>query len=1058
MRTAIILTAGLVMLSAAGGKSGPPPDWENPKMFNQNKEEPYATFVPFPDIESALKGDEKNSPFYQSLNGPWKFNWSPRPADRPMDFWRAGYDDGSWKTIQVPSNWEIQGYGLPIYVNIPYEFTKNPDPPRIPRDDNPVGSYKRTFRVPDAWEGMDVFVHFGAVKSAFYIWVNGRKVGYSQDSKTPAEWRITPFLEAGENEIALEVYRWSDGSYLECQDFWRISGIERDVYLYAAPPVRIRDFFARPELNEDGVDGKLSLTVEVKSTRPGGADADYGLAVTLLDSRGSEVLSEAKGVRLAGKGKASVLFERAVRNPEKWTAETPTLYSLVLALKDPAGRVLQAAGCKIGFRRVEIKDGLLLVNGAPIRLKGVNRHEHDPRTAHVISEESMIEDIRLMKRSNINAVRTCHYPNDPRWYELCDEYGFYVVDEANIESHGMGYGPRSLAKDPDWGPAHLDRIQRMVERDKNHPSVIIWSMGNEAGDGVNFENAYAWIKRRDPSRPVQYERAELRAHTDIYCPMYPPIEELADYVRQKQARPLILCEYAHSMGNSTGNLQDYWDVIEAHDQLQGGFIWDWVDQGFAETDDRGRPFWAFGGDYGPPGTPSDRNFCCNGLVGPDRAPHPALEEVKKVYQDVGFSRFDPRTGQIEIRNKRDFTGLERCDIHWSVADGEKTVAEGVIGRPAVAPRAGRVFSLGLPAISPEPGREYFLNLAALTREEEPFLPKGFRIAADQFVLPAGTEAAGTGFSSLPELVTREDDGNLIITGPSFACAFDKKTGMLASLKSNGREILDGGPEPNFWRAPTDNDFGNGMPARCAVWRKAGGRGVLENFKVERLRPGVIEVRADIGFPDVPARYGFIYTVLGSGDILIDNAFSPLPGTELPEMPRLGLKMSLSPGFTRIEWFGRGPQENYWDRKTGAFVGKHRARLEDMIIPYVSPQEYGTRTGTRWLAVRNEDGAGLLAVGQPLFEFSVLPFSTEDLTQESRGSRHPSDLPRRDKAFLTLDHAQMGVGGDDSWGARTHPQYTIPAKARSYRIRIRPLAGGDDPWDLSRVIYKEQSLR
>ena len=565
-------------------------DWENPKVFNVNKEEPYTTFVPFPDVASALRLDRRQSPFYFSLDGPWKFHWVRNPADRPMDFYRDDYDVSKWDTIHVPSMWEFQGYGVPIYVNSDYEFPRPWNPPHVPHDYNPVGSYKRWFMVPSEWDGREIFIHFGAVKSAFYIWINGQKVGYSQGCKTPAEWDITKYLRKGENSVALEVYRWCDGTYLECQDMWRISGISRDVYLYSAPKVRIRDFFAKPDLDENYTDGSLSVAVELKNDSPGLAAGSVRLELQLLDDQNQVVARESTRLTVGGKPKASTSFTANVRTPKKWTAETPNLYSLVLHLTSADGKNNEVATCKIGFRKVEIKAGQLLVNGVAIQIKGVDRHEHDGYTAHVLSDEVLLKDITLLKQNNINAVRTSHYPNDPRWYDLCDKFGIYLVDEANIESHGMGYGERTLAKNPEYKEAHLDRTMRMVERDKNRPSVIIWSLGNEAGNGPNFVATYEWIKQRDNTRPVQYERAQEQANTDIVCPMY-SWSYLESYGSRIHDRPLIMCEYAHSMGNSTGNFQDYWDLIEKYPQLQGGFIWDWVDQGFIKVSPTGEKYW-----------------------------------------------------------------------------------------------------------------------------------------------------------------------------------------------------------------------------------------------------------------------------------------------------------------------------------------------------------------------------------------------------------------------------------------------------------------------------------
>jgi beta-galactosidase len=1043
MKETAVLIACLCLLaiSTAPSQTGPE-DWENPAVVHVGTEAPRATFVPYPDAASALRLAPRESPRYLSLNGSWKFHWSPRPADRPLDFWKPTTDVSGWKETPVPSNWMFQGYDIPIYVNMSYEFASNPKPPFVPHDHNPVGSYRRTFTVPADWAGMDVYLHFGAVKSFFYVWINGEKVGFSKDSKTPAEWNITRFLRPGENVLAAEVYRWSDGSYLECQDFWRLAGIERDVYLFAAPKVRIRDYEVRAGLDGARQNGRLGVTVELGGDLGAGV-APPSISLTLLDGAGKRVLSANRPAGPTGDSPAVVRFEASLERVARWSAETPSLYRIVLELKDARGRILEAVTSKIGFRTSEIRNGQLLVNGAAVLLKGVNRHEHDPLTGHVISEESMRRDIELMKQSNINAVRTCHYPDDPRWYELCDEYGLYLVDEANIESHGMGYGEKSLAKDPAWGPAHLDRIARMVERDKNHPSVIIWSLGNEAGDGINFENAYAWLKKRDPSRPVQYERAGLRPHTDIYCPMYESIENMVKALAEIPNRPLIQCEYAHSMGNSTGNLQDYWDAIESHDQLQGGFIWDWVDQGYAAKNAKGEPFWAFGGDYGPADVPSDQNFCCNGLVAPDRTPHPALFEVKKVYQFVKFVAVDPAAGQVELRNRYDFTGLERFDLDWDLAASGKTLGSGEFRTPAVAPHASSVVRLPLPRFAPEPGREYFLNVSLRAREASPGIPKGHVVASEQFPLPAAAAAVAAAEPALPPLFVEDGPRSLRVAGRDFSIRFDRLTGEMDSFIHDGHELIASGVEPNFWRAPTDNDFGNQMPRRLAVWRQASLYRELRTLEAREPGPGRVTVTVVYGLAGGQATQSLEYVIDGDGRIVLRSTLDLRSETKLPELPRIGLKMALPSAFDRLQWFGRGPFENYRDRKTAAFVGLHETTAVEPC-PYVSPQEYGNRSDTRWLAVRDREGRGLLISGDPVFEFSAHPFWPEDLTQVSRGSKHPPEVQKRDFVCLTLDHAQMGVGGDDSWGARVHPQYLLPAKDYSFVLTLRPLRPGDDP--------------
>ena len=1038
--------------------SGTVPEWENPLVFSVNAEPPHATFVPFPNEAAALKNDRNSSPFFQSLNGNWKFLWVTKPDDVPAGFFEPGFNVSAWKEIMVPSNWEFQGYGIPIYVNETYEWVKppaQPDPPHVPHDYNPTGCYRRAFTVPAAWKDKEVFVHFGAVKSAFYVWVNGRYVGYSEDSKTPAEWDITRYLSGGENSICLKVLRWSDGSYLECQDFWRISGIERDVYLTAAPRVRIRDFWVVADLDENYRDGKLTVTADLISTPPLTRAESFSIGMKIFDSSGQTLAADARTAEMTGKGSGTVRFERTIPSPDPWSAETPILYPVVLTLSDRSGRILESVGCRVGFRKVEIANGRLLINGRRVLLKGVNRHEHDPDRAHVISEESMVKDIRLMKQFNINAVRTCHYPNDPRWYELCDEYGLYLIDEANIESHGMGYGEKSPAKNPDWGPAHLDRTRRMVERDKNHPSVIIWSLGNEAGDGINFEATSAWIHGRDRTRPVHYERAERRPHTDIVCPMYPRIEDLEAYAVREQTRPLIMCEYDHSMGNSTGNLQDYWDVIEKHDQLQGGFIWDWVDQGTTKKNEKGEFYWAYGGDYGPPGTPSSGNFCCNGLVAPDRTPHPGLWEVKKVYQPFKIRMARTRGGRpaVEIANAFNFTSLAGFNIRWEyLSDAAAPIAKGLIEKPDLGPGETGVFALDIPAFDPKPATEYFLNVFVETAADGPLIPRGHIAASGQFETEPGRPAEKAASSGLPVLKLSQTEAGASIQGVSFSLTFDKKTGIMTSFKSGKTELLKQGPEPNFWRAPTDNDFGNGMERRCAVWRRAGANRTLENFEIRQTGTSEVEASASYRLDDVKAIYRLKYRILGSGDIIIDVALSPTV-QNLPEIPRLGMILELPGEFNRIQWFGRGPHENYVDRRTSAFVGRYTSEVGKMLIPYVSIQEYGNRTDVRWVALSNQDGAGLLAAGLPRLDFSALPYTSEDLTQENRGDKHPTDIARRDFVTLNLDYGQMGVGGDDSWGAQPHPQYKIKFGGSvhefAYRFRLRAFGKGEDPASLSK---------
>ncbi|MGQ9672276.1 MAG: glycoside hydrolase family 2 TIM barrel-domain containing protein [Candidatus Aminicenantales bacterium] len=1032
-------------------------DWENPLVFSRNSEPPHCTLMPYESLNQALSGERFKSPYCALLNGRWKFHWVSQPADWPLNFFRLDYDVSSWKEVDVPGNWQLQGYDVPIYLNIPYPFKK--DPPRIPHDHNPIGSYRTEFVLPTGWDGRQIFLHFDGVESAFYLWVNGEFVGYSEDSRTPAEFNITRFLTPKRNVVAVEVYRWSDGSYLECQDFWRLSGIFRNVYLFSTPSIHIRDFEIKTDFLLASENAELKVKAWVRNYGERGSGRHW-VEVRLYDPAGRSVEMEADGgpflgqtsAYIASGAESLVLVRGEVAHPLRWSAEKPNLYTAVLLLKDEQGQTVEMESARFGFRKVEIKNGQLLLNGQPILIKGVNRHEHDPATGHAVSRESMERDIRLMKKHNINAVRTSHYPNDPQWYELCDEYGLYLIDEANIESHGMGYRPEvTLANRPEWKAAHLDRIRRMVERDKNHPSVIIWSLGNEAGDGTNFEAASEWIHRRDPSRPVHYERAELRPHTDIYCPMYPSIEEIVDYAKKKQGRPLIMCEYAHAMGNSVGNLQDYWDAIEKYDHLQGGCIWDWVDQGILKVAADGRKYFGYGGDFGD--SPTDGNFCCNGLVLADRTITPKTLEVKKVYQNIGFSGVDLARGEIRVSNKFFFTNLAEFDFIWSVEEDGAEVETGNLGGLNIGPRQSRVMAIPLKRIDPKPGAEYWLQLSARLREDSRWAAQGYEIAAEKLRLPWCRLRAPLAQAGLPPLEMREGADEAVVSGENFEVVFDKKTGMLGSYRYKGLELFVRGPEPNFWRAPTDNDFGNNMPERCAVWRQASKKRTLESCVIERRGQSVIRIVARFDLPDVGSKHQTTYLVLGGGDILVENRLE-IGLKKLPELPRFGMRLRLPVRFERVEWFGRGPHENYWDRRMSAFVGRYRSTVREQFVPYVSPQENGYKTDVRWVALSDDEGEGIILIGnedEPIC-FSALRYSIEDLTQKKRGTMHPVDLVMRDFVEVNVDFKQTGIGGDDSWGARPHPQYTLHPQNYSYRFRIRPLERNNDPMELAKIRF------
>jgi beta-galactosidase len=1053
-----------------------PRDWENPAVLSMNREAPNASLISFTDEKTALEAIKTNSPNYKTLDGIWKFNWVNSPDLRPYWFFKDDYDVRDWKDMQVPSNWQLKGYDFPVYVNIVYPFWEYEDifnpggkykkiPPAIPHDWNPVGSYKRTFTVPSDWNDKEVFLHFGAVSSAFYVWVNEKLVGYSQDSKMPAEFNITKLLKNGKNTVAVEVYRWSDGSYLEDQDFWRLSGIQRTVFLHARPKTYIKDFFAVGDLINNYKDGLLKIDVSLKSTVSN--DNKFTVDASLYDSD-NKLLTESKESKLVN-NEVILSFSKTIKDIKKWSAEKPNLYSVVLSLKDKDGKIAESVSSKVGFRKVEIINSQLLVNGVAIRLKGVNMHEHNELTGHVIDEATVMKDIRTMKSNNINAMRTCHYPQQEFWYEMCDKYGLYLVDEADIESHGVGYDKDvTLGDKPEWAAAHIDRMQRMVERDKNHPSVIIWSMGNEAGDGHNFVNGYKWIKGRDVTRPVQYERAEKSTntperHTDIWCDMYATIGEIEAYAKNvKNDRPMIMVEYAHAMGNSTGNLQDYWDVIEKYPKLQGGFIWDWVDQGFLKTTENGEKYWTYGGDYGPDGVPSDGNFCINGLVSPDRTPHPGLFEVNKVYQYVGFEPVNLNEGLIKITNKYDFTNLSEFNFEWEVVSDGKVLQSGKIPITDLKPKAVLPVKIPYSKIEPASGTEYFLNIRVSRDDEWNYVPEDHVYASAQFKMPFDAKSITPKNDKISVLQTKTTGKNLEVSGENLKLVFDLASGKLASFNYKGKDLILKSPSPDFWRPPTDNDYGYNMDKLLGVWKKAGDRVKVTKANINQPELGKVVVTFNYDIPDANGNkiggYATTFTIYGSADIIIKNQFSKL-SDKIPEIPRMGMQMQLPGEFTNLKWLGRGPQENYVDRKTAADVGLYESTVADQGTRYVRPQENGYKTDTRWLTLTNDSGTGILVSGDPLISFAALNNTHDDfespgkLSQYRKDARtantHVSDIKPRDLVNLNVDLGQMGVGGDNSWGALIHPQYRLLEKKYEYSFRIRPVVKEDDVLKLAK---------
>jgi len=1049
----VLAFIGSVYISCIGIAQEPnaPPDWANPRLTGVNNLPPHATMVICPDVATAMRieyaaNDQRvRSSFYRSLNGQWKYRYAKNHTERIADFWQTDFNDRDWGLIPVPSNVEIHGHGVPIYVNVSYPWRRPWRPPYVPEDDrnNTINYYRRTFELPKEWAGRRVLITFDGVNSFFYLWVNGQKVGMGKDSRTPVEFDITPFVRPGTNLIAVENLRWCDGSYLEDQDFWRLSGIFRDVYIWSPGSVHIRDFEVRADLDPDYRDAELTVKLQVQNTAD--TEALGMVEARLLSPTGKLVVAPDMKISVPAGSESQISISTYVTNPLKWTAETPHLYKLLLVLSDQKGRVLEVIPVNVGFREVEIRGGHLLVNGQKVLFKGVNRHEIDPDRGQAITVEGMIKDIRLMKQFNINAVRTCHYPNQPAWYDLCDRYGIYLIDEANIESHGMGYGERSLAKDPVWLDAHMDRTIRMVERDKNHPSVVIWSLGNEGGDGPNFEATSAWIHKRDPSRPVHYERAELRPHTDIVCPMYPSPDSLARYASQTQTRPYIMCEYSHAMGNSSGNMWLYWEQIYSKPHLQGGFIWDWVDQALRQPIGRkgelfepvkkGQPyFWAFGGDFGPRGTPSDDNFCCNGLVSPDRRPHPGLYEVKHIYQYIHCRPLDLAKPTIEVKNWFDFLNLrDVVELHWSVTAEGRLLQQGVLPGPDLAPRATAEIAIPVRPIKVRPGVEYFLDLSFRLKADTPWARKGHEVAWDQFRLPDYAPPQGLDPSAMPGLDVNESETKVVIKGSNFEAVFDKQAGTLASWRYKKTELIHEPLRPDFWRAPTDNDRGRGMVRDQGIWRKAHEGAKVKSVRVgsyPRSRAAAVTIVTEL--PAVEATWETTYTVYGRGDIAVSARFIPAK-TDLPYIPRLGMRMILPPGFERIEWLGRGPHETYCDRKD-ARVGLYRGTVtEQFCWDYTEPGESGNKVDVRWVALSNRNGIGLLAVAQPLLSVNALHYTADDL----QGPSHPHQLPKRDITVLNLDLMQQGVGGDNSWGAWPHRQFLIPVREYTYRFCLRP---------------------
>jgi len=1049
------------------------PDWENPQIIERNKEPGRSVFYSFADEKAALANKPESSGNYILLDGSWQFHLSDNPDLRPLDFYQKDFDASGWSRIQVPGNWEMQGFDFPIYVNHPYEFAdprtpftdlkKGPEPPRVPHDFNPVGSYKYSFSVPKNWENKEIFIHFGSVKSAFYLWINGEMAGYSEGSKLPAEFNVTQWIQPGKtNQLAVEVYRWSDASYLECQDFWRMSGITRSVFVHAQPRVHIHDFEVVSTLDDSYQNGLLNLFIDLKNSLP---KNQHGKLAYQLIREEKVLLQDSKPYSIIGESSSGIAFSGMIPGVLPWNAEHPHLYTIVITLKDDKNTVIESTSLKIGFRDVKIANGLLLVNGMAVTLKGTNIHEHSPETGQYLIEARMLEDIRLMKKFNFNAVRQSHYPFPERWYELCDEHGIYVVDEANIESHGLYYGERSLAHFPEWEKAHLDRMIRMVKRDKNHPSVIIWSMGNEAGNGVNFYAGYKVIKETDRSkRPVQYERVERDRgtldfdwNTDILVPQYPDPATFEYFGQKKLDRPFIPSEYAHNMGNSGGNFQEYWDEINKYPQLQGGFIWDWVDQGLLTKDEHGDMFFAYGGHFGE-GLPTDGNFLLNGMVFPDRRVKPALYEAKKAQEPVKF-KWLALYGQkltILVENLYDFTDLSDCAYSAFIKAKGKVVRNIPFPEISAVPHTGKPVELNLGIMEIEPGTEYFLHLEARSKKATELVPADHLIAQEQFEMP-WFKAKETLSKAQSALLFKKGEHQLEFFHDSLFVAFDQATGFMSNYRWKGVEFIheSKGLKPDFWRAVTDNDFGNRMEKQNIHWKKAGLELKLVSLETVLKASGIYEVTAKWFLPGVETIFSVVYTVYSNGRIHVNAVMEPSK-TEKSDIPRVGMVMQVHKKFDQLIWYGRGPWENYRDRKVSALVDLYQSPVKEQLVPYIRPQENGNKTDVRWAVLTDGAGNGLMAVSDTTtewkgFEMTALEYLSADLDAREGLEYGPiqrelkviQHVQPRDFIRWNIDYGQRGVGGIDSWYSKPLDKYMLSPDVRyQYGFTLVPVRFGE----------------
>jgi len=1007
-------------------------EWKNPEINQVNRAPMHTDYFAYETTDLALQGVRENSENFLSLNGMWRFLWVKNSDQRSLDFFKTTFDDKSWSFLKVPAVWELNGYGDPIYKNIGFawanQFRNNP--PQVPVENNHVGSYRREIEIPAGWSGKQIFAHFGSVTSNIYLWINGLYVGYSEDSKLEAEFNITKFVKPGKNLFAFQVFRWCDGTYLEDQDFFRYSGVGRDCYLYARNSSYIKDIRVTPDLDDGYRNG--TLAVEASLSAPATVQFD------LLDAKGVVAASqEAKGAK-------TVNVRLSLDNPLKWTAETPNLYTLVATLKN-GDKTLEVIPVQTGFRKIEIKNAQLLINGQPILIKGADRHELDPNTGYYVSRERMLQDIKLMKEFNINAVRTCHYPDDNLWYELCNQYGIYVLAEANVESHGMGYGDNTLAKNASYALAHLERNQRNVQRGYNHPSIIGWSLGNEAGFGVNFEECYKWVKNEDKSRPCQYEMARLNEFTDIYCPMYLDYAGCEKYASSNPSKPLIQCEYAHAMGNSQGGFKEYWELIRKYPNYQGGFIWDFVDQSNHWKNKKGQIIYGYGGDFNQYDA-HDFNFCDNGLIGPDRVPNPHTYEVGYYYQSIWATAANLKAGEINVYNENFFRDLSAYYAEWTLLADGCEVQSGVVSTLDVAPGKTALVKLAYDLTKAPTDKELLLNVDFKLKSGEYLLPAGFVVARNQLTVnehkPATpvVEAFSECKNCIPEeLVIQDNEAKyLIIKNSILFIEFNKQSGYLSTYRVGGADYLADGAvlKPNFWRAPTDNDFGASLQSKYRVWLNPSMRlTALDKKSVG----GVAEVTAQYEMKDVSAKLTLKYVINGKGEILVTQRLeADKSKTGVPNMFRFGMRLALPSDFDAIEYYGRGPIENYSDRNNCTFLGVYKQKVDEQYYPYIRPQESGSKTDVRWWRLRSQLGQTLEFVADAPFTASSLDYSIEALDEGDRKRNyHSPEVPKSPFTNVCIDKVQMGLGCITSWGQMPLEKYRIPYADYEFTFVMRP---------------------